>query len=447
MAEHSSREAAVLAFLDDIAHLHMHGFLLSVNGETVAEGSWAPFTAEKMHRMYSVSKSVVSLAIGILFGDGKLSLEDHIVDHFPEYADTASDLLREVTIRDMLRMATCYDRATYNVFQQDWTKTYFSAEPSHVPGTVFSYDTSASQVMCALVEKLSGCDILSFMEERLFSRIGMTDGKKWLRDGTGTSQGGTGLLLSLRDFGKLADFCLTDGMGIVPAEYLKAATSCQIQTPERGAREERYGYGYQFWQMREGFSMYGMGGQMAMCLPERGITLVTTGNMMMDGTAVQPLYDAFFRNLSRVDTLPSDVEKAKELGVRLSELRFTPAGGTNDRCCEIALAKGTLPFTHIRIEKDTVTMTVQGTDYTLPYQTDGWARGVFPTLTEHCLVSGGWAGERFHLHCEMDEDFTAAADVYVVVKGERATVRSVGTLFEMTPVSWNGQDYGNVLKL
>ena len=73
-----TRERAILSFLKEMEGRNLHGFLLTLRGETLAEGYYAPFGAEQMHRMYSVSKSVVSLAIGMLADEGRLSLRDPI---------------------------------------------------------------------------------------------------------------------------------------------------------------------------------------------------------------------------------------------------------------------------------------------------------------------------------------------------------------------------------
>ena len=170
------------------------GDIVALQGETVAQGYWKPYTAQRPHRLYSVSKSVVSLAVGILAQENKLNLDHRIMDYFPEdVQEHTPELLRQVTLRHMLCMATCYDRAQYTPLDaQDWTRPFFEGVPVHVPGTVFSYDTSATQVLCALVEKLTGQEILAFMEERLFRHIGMTGEKRWLKDGVGVSQGGDG---------------------------------------------------------------------------------------------------------------------------------------------------------------------------------------------------------------------------------------------------------------
>ncbi len=443
-----TREQAILAFIDELSPYQLHGFLLTLRGETLAEGSYAPFAADEMHRMYSVSKSVVSLAIGMLADDGALSLDDRICDHFPEWVDGSTpELLRQVTIRDMLRMATCYDRSMYTALGcSDWTRPFFTGQPSHVPGTLFSYDTSASQVMCALVEKLTGGDILSFMDRRLFQPIGMTGPRRWLRDGAGVSQGGTGLLMTLRDFSRLANFCMSDGMGLISGDYLREATGWQIATGERAAREERYGYGYQFWMMREGFSMYGLGGQMALCLPGEGLALCTTADMICDGAGVQPLYDAFFRHLKGIASLPSDPADAEALRRRLESLRVAPLEGATRAPVRIALTQQTLPFAGLEIAPRGVTFTMRSGDaFTLPCAAGAWERGVFPASQEACITSGAWrSGTRYELLCELCGDFNACMKLFVSLSGSRASVRVVSSLWEFQS-GWSGQDWGNVM--
>lgn len=58
----------------------MHGFVFMKDGKTVAEGYYKPFCKGQLHRMYSVTKSFVSIAIGMLCDEGKLSLDDKVVD-------------------------------------------------------------------------------------------------------------------------------------------------------------------------------------------------------------------------------------------------------------------------------------------------------------------------------------------------------------------------------
>ena len=444
-----TRERAILSFLKELEGKGLHGFVLTLRGETLAEGYCAPFCAEQPHRLYSVSKSVVSLAIGLLADEGRLSLDAPIVRYFPEWVDERTPaMLREVTLRHMLTMSTCYDRAQYSPLgDEDWTRPFFYGEPTHPAGTLFHYDTSASQVMCALVERLTGERILSFMQRRLFDRIGMDGEKRWLTDRAGTSQGGTGLMMTLRDYAKLADFCMSDGRGILSEGYLRAATGWQIATDERSAPEERHGYGYQFWRMREGFYMYGLGGQMALCLPERQLALCTTADMMLSSTGVQPVFDAFFRHLAGIDKLPSDAEDAAALSAYLSGMRLAPMPGKRGLrgCTHIALTQTQLAMTALTITDDALVFRVGGQDYALPCAPETWREGVFPGTAQRCISSGGWVSEsRYVMHCELCDEFVCPMELYLTVNGDRAALRVSSGLWECVS-GWSGLAWGEVL--
>lgn len=93
----NSRENAILQFLKELTGHQMHGFIVALQGETVAQGYWKPYTAQRPHRLYSVSKSVVSLAVGILAQENKLNLDHRIMDYFPEdVQEHTPELLRQV---------------------------------------------------------------------------------------------------------------------------------------------------------------------------------------------------------------------------------------------------------------------------------------------------------------------------------------------------------------
>ena len=403
--------------------------------------------APNMPSQQSAEATGVLLAIGMLVDEGRLSLDDRIVDRFPEYVDENTPaLLREVTIRNMLMMSTCYDRAMYAPLEdEDWTKPFFYGVPTHPAGMLFHYDTSASQVMCALVEKLTGESILTLMQRRLFDRIGMDGEKQWLCDRAGTSQGGTGLSLTLRDFSKLANFCMSDGKGIVSEGYLRAATGWQIATEERSAPEERYGYGYQFWRMRRGFYMYGLGGQMALCLPEEGLCLCTTADMMLSSVGVQPIFDAFFRHLAGIGSLPGSEEDAALLAGRLASLRLPPVRGMALAApVRIALERSELPFTALTLAPDGVTFDIGEQRYTLPCAPGKWSKGVFPETNQVCITSGGFVIDgRFILRCELCDDFVCGIEMIVSIRGDRAALRISGALWECAP-GWSGLAWGRI---
>ena len=280
-------------------HVCMHGFILSVNGTELAKAYYHPFREGEMHRMFSVSKTFTGLAIGILAGEGKLQLDDRIVTFFPDWLPNEPDLkLMRLTVRDLLRMTSNHCTDTYRMdVDQNWAETYFRTQSTHEPGTAFNYDTSGTQVLAELVYRLSGNEVLDFLEQRLFTLIGANDPKAWLRDPGGRCWGGSGLLMSLRDLHRAARLCMNGGEGIVPETYLREMTKLQTPTPFQANEEERYGYGLLCWQTRDGWSMYGLGGQLAICCPRKDTLLVTEADTRLDPNGVQKIYDAFFEEI------------------------------------------------------------------------------------------------------------------------------------------------------
>lgn len=279
--------------------VNMHGFILSVCGDEKVKAYYHPFAEGQPHRMYSVSKTMTGIAVGMLMNAGMLRMDDCIVDFFPDWLpENPNSFLTRLTIRDMLRMSTCYQWTAYREgIDENWAKSFFTGMPSHEPGTVFYYDTGCSQVLAALVKRLSGKEVIDFLNERLFQPLGCEDERYWLRDPSGCCQGGTGLCMSLRDLHKVAQCLLDGGQGIVPAWYAEEMGRKHIETLLQAPEEERYGYGWQCWCTRAGWAMYGLGGQLSVICPGKQAILTTIADTRLDPVGVQRIYDAFFQEL------------------------------------------------------------------------------------------------------------------------------------------------------
>lgn len=291
----------VQAFVDRLKKedVNMHGFILSVNGLEKVKAYYTPFQEGEPHRMYSVSKTMTGIAVGMLIEEGKLNLNDLIVHFFPDWLPDHPDArLMHLTIRDMLRMATCYRWTTYREgTDENWAKTFFIGNPTHEPGTVFYYDTGCSQVLAALVKRLSGQEVIDFLEERLFAPLGCCDKRYWLRDPSGCCQGGTGLCMSLRDMHRVAQCLLNGGEGLVPGWFAEEMGKKHIETLLQSNEEERYGYCWQCWRTRSGWAMYGLGGQLAVVCPDRKTIFSTVADTRLDPFGVQRIYNAFFEEI------------------------------------------------------------------------------------------------------------------------------------------------------
>ena len=310
----------------DIRGISMHSFLLCKDDCLVAEGYYAPVKKNDLHRMFSVTKSFVSIAIGLLQEEGRLSLDDSIVKFFPEYVPNTSEAhpwLLATTIRDMLSMRSCHASTTYDKFSSktDWVKSFFTVAPTHKPGTVFHYDTSATHTLCALIEKLTNMKMLDYLRNKVLNEIGFSKEAYCLTDGFGVSMGGSGLMATSRDLMLFALLILNNGKlngkQYISADYIKESTSFQTATCVTGpVPSESQGYGLQFWVgEHNSIVCYGMGGQLAILLPEYNTAIVTTADTQGYQGGNQVIYDAIFRHIlpelekRQSPWTPSDEEK------------------------------------------------------------------------------------------------------------------------------------------
>lgn len=255
-----------------------------VKGHTVAAmGYYEPMRPDQMKICHSLSKSFNALAVGIAIGDGKLRLDDRLVNYFPEDLPEQHDpRVERITVRDMLMMASnsAYTSATFVKVSGNWRKCYLGMKPYAEPGEWFAYDTGASYMLSCLVTKVMGKNSLEVLKERVFSYMGIEEAK-WLQDADGNCTGGWGCYLKAEDlakFGRLfLDYGQWEGRQLIPEWFMRQATSKQIDTYRNPGMGWPYGYGYQFWRYPEDtFGCFGAFGQLIVCDPKRDLYVTTT---------------------------------------------------------------------------------------------------------------------------------------------------------------------------
>ena len=281
---------SVTKFIRKLAErdLYSHGILMMRGNDIFAEGYWAPYHKDSLHRMYSQSKSFVGIAIGLLLEEGKLELDDPIIRYFPEKISISlHPWQKQQTIRQMLTMETAGTSANwfYDDTATDRTEHYFrTAKVSRPAGTFWEYDSPGSQVLCNLVEKLSGMPMLEYLKQKLFDHMGTFQTAKMLKTRNDDSFGDSSMLCTLRDmasFGRLLmQGGVYDGKRLMDEKYVREATSYMVDNDKKGFSEGFYvGYGYQIWQApRGGFAFVGMGGQITVCLPQYDFLFTCTGD-------------------------------------------------------------------------------------------------------------------------------------------------------------------------
>lgn len=307
--------------------LATHNIIIMRNERIVFENYREPFNKDFLHRMYSVTKSFVALAIGFLEQDGLVELDAPISKYFPEEIKCQTDEnMRNQTIRHMLMMATAKpDRGYFDARPDDRVKYYFEndVDMSRPSGTVFSYDSSGSFVLGALVERISGMELIDYLRVKLFDKIGVSKEAYCLKCPGGHSWGDSALICKAEDLLKVAVFCMNkgcvNGEQVLNKKFVTMATSKQIDNSCEGLDIfDRQGYGYQFWMSYgKSFFFNGMGCQLALCIPEKNIIMVYNGDNQGNGYAKKIIIDEFFDIVVKnaVDGEISDsvsVEKERE---------------------------------------------------------------------------------------------------------------------------------------
>ena len=296
-----------------------HSVLLMRGNNIFGEYYWKPFHKDFCHRLYSETKSYVSVAIGLLEQDGKLCLDDPICKYFPEKIEREpNEYLKNQTIRQMLTMSTCGDTPSwFRHSDPDRVHLYLNENEMTIPaGMRYTYDSPGSQVLSTLAEKLAGKPLFDFLNERVFSKLGTFKTATILKTKTEDSFGDSAMVCTARDMASFARFVMNygkwNGEQILNEDYLRKATAPAVDNDFRGfdyyaAR----GYGYQFWCLgEEGFFFNGMGCQMTLCIPKLDLIFsITSDNQGFDSAKdriVTAFYDLIVENLQ--DTaLPEDL--------------------------------------------------------------------------------------------------------------------------------------------
>jgi len=301
--------AGIHAFLQDLekAHLSTHDVLIARGEQLCFEKYYAPFTEDFLHRMYSVSKSFVAIAVGFALQDGLLTLDTPLGQLFPEEAKLEiSPALSCQTVRQMLTMSTArIGNSWFTDRTPDRVRHYFeSPNPAMAPGGVWWYDSEGSFMLGAAVERLTGKPFMEYLREKLLRTIGVSEGATCLTCPGGHSWGDSAVLCTPKDLALVARFMMQggqwDGEQLLDAGYVHDAVTKQIDNCVNGVYDwETGGYGYYIWCGLDGsFFFNGMGCQLALCLPKQDLLLVYNGDNQGKPDAKKTIFDSFYKNVA-----------------------------------------------------------------------------------------------------------------------------------------------------
>ena len=284
------------------SHL-IHSILIAKDGKLVFEeyfrgrkflGEYIQFTRDNLHFQASVSKSVTSIAFGIAADKGLIGdVSQSICGFFSDHQAFIDEERKEIQVRHLLTMSSglSWDEWSYPytddrndvgmLFKQSDPVGFILSKPLlNKPGGRFFYNSGSTNLMGQIVGDRSGTRLDRFIDEFLFTPLGITD---YLWDILSNDMvfASGGLYLRPRDMAKIGQLYLDkgvwEGKRIVSEEWVDASTIGYVETPEGGS------YGYQWWISKFGrgdvpaFSARGWGGQYIYVIPSSRMVVVING--------------------------------------------------------------------------------------------------------------------------------------------------------------------------
>lgn len=210
---------AIIGFLDamDKTKHEMHSLMILRHGKVIAEGWWKPYRPDLKHTLYSLSKSFTSTAVGFAVNEKRLTVNDKVVSFFPDrLPEKVSDDLAALTVKDLLSMSVGQapdPTGMVTAKDTDWVKGFFAVPIQHKPGTVFLYNSMATYMLSAIVQKVTGQKIIDYLKPRLFIPIGI-QGMDWETDLNGINTGGWGLRIKQKILPASGNYIFKKGNGM-----------------------------------------------------------------------------------------------------------------------------------------------------------------------------------------------------------------------------------------
>lgn len=250
------------------------GIVVSKDGRVNYEKYFNNCTPQSRIHVYSVTKSILSLLIGIAMDKGYIKdVNQKILDFFPEYNVTKNEaVIQNITLKNLLTMTAPYkyrDNVPYTEYftSSDWVKFSLDQLGGREQIGTFRYTPLIGpDILSGILVKATGASVFDFASEHLFSPLDITVERPivfhskeeqfafnesttisgWVADQAGVNAGGWGLTLSPVDMAKIGQLYLNDGIWeekqIVSAKWMDESMSEHSFWDEQGLS-----YGYLWW--------------------------------------------------------------------------------------------------------------------------------------------------------------------------------------------------------
>jgi CubicO group peptidase (beta-lactamase class C family) len=437
--------AAILAFVDAVDQKvgGLHSFMLLRHGKVAAEGWWAPYAPQHPHMLFSLSKSFTSTAVGLAVAEGYLTVDAPVVPFFPGDApSTVDENLAAMRVRHLLTMSTGHDKdatvPTTHGPDGNWVKGFLSLPVEHPPGTHFVYNSAATYMLSAIVQKVTGVTVLEYLRPRLFGPLGI-EGATWETCPRGINTGGWGLSVRTEEIARFGQLYLQkgkwQGRQLLPEKWVEEATTKQVSNGTGEKSDWEQGYCYQFWRCRHGaYRGDGAFGQFCIVMPQQEAVLAITsgvGDMQaVMNAAWDHLLPAMQQDSLSASESAGDVKrKLEHLSVRLPEgsLSSPTARRVSGRACRFEENEEKIQSATLTFKGNRCKMTLRDERGERPVEcgNGAWVKGITAVgdgTESKVAASGAWTDEETYTMklCFYETPFVQT--VTCKFEGEKVTV-------------------------
>lgn len=330
--------AGITGFLNavDTSGVELHSFMFIRHGKVIAEGWWEPYSAGSKHIMYSASKTFAATGIGLAVSENRLKPDDKVVSFFPaSVPDTLHEYMKEMTVRDLLMMATGQDAEPRRGPNDDWIRAFLMKDPVDEPGTVFRYNNTATFMLSAIVQQVTGETLYNYLRPRIFLPLGMRN-IDWDLSSQGINLGMIGLRLHTEDMARFGQLLLQkgnwNGRQLIPETWVVEATTKHIDS--HGGNEKMppetndwvQGYCYQMWRCRNnGVRLDGLAGQFVLILPDHDAVIALTANARDTQKELDLVWEYLLPAIKGASAIAEDPDAYKAMTEKTSSLKIQPS--------------------------------------------------------------------------------------------------------------------------
>ena len=311
-----------------LPNVDIHHIMVLRHGKVISEYHALPYQADDLHTLYSASKTVTALAVGLAIDDGLLTVNDKVSKYLRDKMPaTLTPALDSLTIRHMLMMAAGREQdQSIPEGDDEWLTTWFKGNFSEV-GQHFVYDSMCTHALAVIVTRVTGKPMLQYVRERIFEPLHIVQAD-WELAPDSVETAGWGLRLHAESEAKLGQLMLQggvwNGQRLLSEQWIHDMTQMHLGTdvvPQKpkplwkrfmrflrrtwhtvrswftGYNIDDYfrGYGYQTKAIMQphanSFFAAGYGGQLIDVVPDLDLVVVINGRAANYGNELNAIYE------------------------------------------------------------------------------------------------------------------------------------------------------------